>query len=58
MPADCRKEEPHAQIHAGAEALVALKHERRVTERLNARIRRCNGAGGFYDQLQAGMTAQ
>lgn len=51
MPADCQKEEPHAELSVGMEALVALKNERRATSRANARIRRCNGPGGFYDSL-------
>lgn len=51
MPADCVKEESHAELSVGMEALVALKNERRATSRANARIRRCNGPGGFYDSL-------
>lgn len=58
MPAECAKEEAHAALYEGAEALVVLKQERRATARANARIRRCNGTGGFYDQLRAGLEAK
>lgn len=58
MPADCRKEEPHTALYAGKEALVALRQEFGALDRANARIRRCNGRGGFYDELKTGLEAK
>ena len=52
MPADCSAEEPHAALYVGLEPTIVIKAERRATARANARIRRCNGAGGFYDTLR------
>ena len=52
LPDDCRKQEPHAPLYVGAEALVALKQERRATARANARVDRC---AGFWDATKAGL---
>ncbi|TPN11742.1 hypothetical protein [Mesorhizobium sp. B2-1-2] len=41
QPADCRRTEPHAAAVVGDEARSVLKRERKVTDRLNARILRC-----------------
>lgn len=52
MPDDCSVEEPHAPLYVDQEARVAVRGERRALDRANARIRRCNGQGGFYDMLR------
>lgn len=52
LPPDCRAQEPHAPLTAGTEARVALRQERRATDRANARTGRC---AGFYDSAKAGL---
>jgi hypothetical protein len=55
LPTDCRKEEPHAALSLGMEARLALRAERRATDRANARVGRC---AGFYDATKAGLEAK
>jgi hypothetical protein len=52
LPPDCRKQEPHAALSVGTEALVALRQERRALDRQNARTGRCNG---FYQDVAEGL---
>ena len=49
LPPDCRVKEPHAALQIGEEARVAIRMERRATDRANARMGRC---AGFYDVLR------
>lgn len=51
-PADLKKQEPHAVIAEGMEALSVLKRERQALARANARIARWNG---FYAALRANL---
>jgi hypothetical protein len=55
LPDDCRVKEPHAALSVGAEARLAIKAERRATDRANARVGRC---AGFYDATKAGIEAK
>lgn len=50
LPADCRKQEAHAAIPAGAELDAVLVRERGALRRSNARVTRC---AGFYDQTKS-----
>jgi hypothetical protein len=49
LPSDCRVSEPHAALQVGEEARVAIRMERKATDRANARVGRC---AGFYDDLK------
>ena len=49
-PPDCRRQEPHAPLVAGAETRSALKRERGALDRQNARTDRC---AGWYDALDS-----
>ena len=53
LPPDCRMKEPHAALQVGEEARVAIRMERKATDRANARVGRC---AGFYDDLRAGLS--
>lgn len=53
-PDDCRQQEAHADIAAGAELHGVLKRERSALDRQNARTGRC---GTFYDTLKTRMEA-
>ena len=50
QPDDCRKQEPHAALTAGAEARSVLIRERAALDRQNARTGRCSE---FYDDVRA-----
>lgn len=52
LPDDCRVQEAHAPLYAGAEALVVLRQERRALDRQNARTMRC---AAFYDTARSGL---
>lgn len=54
LPEDCRVQEPYAALSVGMEARLAIKAERRATDRANARVGRCSA---FYDDVKAGMEA-
>lgn len=54
LPGDCRKQEPHAPLTIGMESRVAIRAERRATDRANARVGRC---AAFYDDTKAGLEA-
>lgn len=49
QPADCRKQEAHAEVIAGAEARSVLIRERAALDRQNARGVRC---ADFYDDVK------
>jgi hypothetical protein len=53
LPADCWVKEPHAPLSVGEEARVAIRMERKATDRANARVGRC---AGFYDDLRVGLS--
>ncbi|MBA1141770.1 hypothetical protein H0241_16090 [Mesorhizobium sp. CCANP35] len=55
LPDDCRTHEAHAPDPVGAEAIVVLKAERKVTNRANARTDRC---AANYDNVAAGLAGQ
>ena len=42
QPADCRVQEPHAEVTAGDEARSVLIRERGALDRANARVGRCS----------------
>jgi hypothetical protein len=52
QPADCRAQEQHAELAAGAEVRSILMRERSALDRQNARTERC---AGFYDDVKARM---
>jgi hypothetical protein len=54
LPPDCRTMEPHAALQVGEEARVAIRMERKATDRANARVGRC---AGFYDDLKGRVAA-
>jgi hypothetical protein len=47
--------EPHAPLSVGEEARVAIRMERRATDRANARVGRC---AGFYDDLRGKLAGK
>lgn len=49
-PAELKKQEPHAAIEVGSEALSVLKRERQALSRANGRIARWTA---FYEALKA-----
>lgn len=55
QPADCRKQEAHAEVTAGAEARSVLVRERAALDRQNARTGRCVA---FYDDLKTKLGAK
>lgn len=50
-PEDCSKTEPHAVMKEGDEVRSVLKRERAALDRQNARTIRCEGVGGFYENV-------
>lgn len=54
-PDDCRLQEAHADLAAGAELRAVLVRERAALDRQNARGGRC---AGFYDDLKFKMEAK
>lgn len=52
LSGDCRTEEPHAALDAGAELRSVLIRERGALDRANGRVGRC---AGFYDDVKHKM---
>jgi hypothetical protein len=50
QPLECRKQEAHAEVTAGAEARSVLIRERAALDRQNARGGRC---ADFYDDVKS-----
>jgi hypothetical protein len=50
QPTDCRKQEAHAEVAAGAEVRSVLIRERAALDRQNARGGRC---ADFYDDVKS-----
>lgn len=57
QPADCKAKEAHVRVTAGADPWSLLIKEGSRLDAQNARTDRCNGPGGFYDQMKAGQEA-